>query len=951
MKKRSKAFNRTQVARAVITTFCGTASLLLAQGALAQQNSQNLQRVEVTGSNIPRSESETASPVQVITSETLKNSGYTTVSEVLRDITANGQGTLSQSFNQAFAGGGSGVSLRGLTVGATLVLIDGHRMAPYPLSDDGQRAFVDISSIPFNAVERIEVLKDGASAVYGSDAIAGVVNVILKRSFKGTLATADAGTSQHGGGKTQAFSLTHGFSSDNGHQGYVALEYRKQDQILLSQRAGQPWTNFDWRSQGGENLNPGARNAFVNSPRVLTPILQVPGSSTGNPANFTFLDSRCDYASWRSTGCPFTNSWAQLQPNTRNVNLLGSFTAKINPDWDVNVKASVFDSSSQEVRYGATVPFGSFAGTTATGPGITPTIVGAIPHYTVPANYPGNTLGVPANVRALVPDLGYKRLENIDSKAYRLVGELNGSSHGWDLKSAAGYTRVDTNIDYLGYVNYDNLYTALNDPTNPFLLSGGNSQATLDFVAPKVSNKSTDTLTFLDGRASRELMPLPGGPLAIGLGASVFHKSLNAPDPLGNQLGTTNFNGAYAIGKETNAALFAEVVAPVLKTLELEAATRYDHYSTYGHSVTPKAGFKFTPTEVVAFRGTAAKGFRAPSATENGTAGSLFSFNAIRDPALCPNPGNLTSAANVPAYCNFNPTYLQGTSKSLKPEESKSYTLGMILQPTRDWSATIDYYKITVDNQIIPAASLASFDPLQYAVRGAPQTVTFGDGSTGTSSVGPIQYVNTPYVNGQQTTTDGVELDTRYRFNLQDKGKLTVGAMVTHVRHYDLTVNGQTYNLAGTHGPSIIGGNTGNPRTRAQLSFTWEGGPWTVSTVTNWISGYNVTDPSSGFNDCTSAVTGYNSQFAASGVVPSQYCHVSSFAYTNLTARYKVSEKLTLRGAINNLFDKAPPLDLQTYGGTGSNSSSNGTGSPYNPSLHQTGAIGRYFSLGLDYRF
>ena len=149
----------------------------------------------VTGSNVRRTDSETPSPVQVLTAADIKNSGYTSVGDVLHNITANNMGSLSQSAPSAFAAGGSGVALRGLTVGATLVLIDGHRMASYPMPDDGERDFVDISSIPIEAIERIEVLKDGASAVYGSDAIAGVVNVILKKIFTGPRISAETGDS------------------------------------------------------------------------------------------------------------------------------------------------------------------------------------------------------------------------------------------------------------------------------------------------------------------------------------------------------------------------------------------------------------------------------------------------------------------------------------------------------------------------------------------------------------------------------------------------------------------------------------------------------------------------------------------------------------------------------------------------------------------------------------
>jgi outer membrane receptor protein involved in Fe transport len=151
-----------------------------AQTQQADQSSAALQEVVVTGSLIKRTDTETPSPVQVISEQDIKNSGYTNVSDVLRNLAANGQGTLNQAFTEAFAAGASGVALRGLSVGDTLTLIDSERMVAFPLSDDGERSFVDTTAIPFNAIDSIEVLKDGASALYGADAIAGVVNIKLK---------------------------------------------------------------------------------------------------------------------------------------------------------------------------------------------------------------------------------------------------------------------------------------------------------------------------------------------------------------------------------------------------------------------------------------------------------------------------------------------------------------------------------------------------------------------------------------------------------------------------------------------------------------------------------------------------------------------------------------------------------------------------------------------------
>lgn len=932
----------------------GVLATVLVNSASAQTPA-TIDRIVVTGSQIPRTEKETPSPVQVITSADLLNSGYTTLSDALRDITANGQGTLNQGFNQAFAAGASGVSLRGLTVGATLVLIDGHRMSPYPLSDDGERPFVDISSIPFDAVERIEILKDGASAVYGSDAIAGVVNVILRKSFEGTSVSAEVGTTQHGGGMTNHVSMMRGFGSTNDNKsGYVAIEYRSQDEIRLNQRSG-PWTNFDWSSQGGENLSPGARNAFVNSPRLLSAYLQAPGTSSGNPNNFAFYPG-CTHAMMRSSQCTYDNTWAQLQPKSQNVNVLASFTAQLPNNWEFNIKGSVFDSQSQQVRPSSTIPFGSYAGATTTGAGIIPQIVGAIPAYTVPANYPGNTLGVPANIRALLTP-GSGRVDNVESDSFRLVAELTGAVGGWEVSGSAGYTKVETKQTFENSLNPGNLYAALNDP-NPakrFLLSGGNSRDVMNFVAPRVHNKATDELDFLEARASRELFKLSGGPLRIGVGVSYVTKDLNAPDPVENQNGTQPVSGAYAFGKEKNSAAYFEFVAPVLKSLEVDGAIRLDHYDTYGNSTTPKVGFKFTPVPQFSLRGTASRGFRAPSATENGVAGSLFGFNQIRDPQLCPTLVNgkpdLTAPTNVPAFCSFGPAYLQGTNKNLQPEKSKSYTLGLIFEPIKGWSTTVDYYKISVSNQIIPAAALAAFDPLLYIVRGTPQTVTFGDGSTGTSSVGTIQFVNTPYVNGQVTETSGFEVETRYQFNLGDYGKLTAGIQYTQMLNYDQTTDGVKYKLAGTHGPSIISGDTGNPKGRGQFTLVYDKGPFTIASTTNYISGYDVTDPSNGQFDCTTAISSNNNQFQALDNPPSQYCKVKAFVTTNMSLQYRASKSWTWRLSVTNLFDKQPPVDAVTYGGTGVNASSNGVGTPYNPSLHQSGAIGRFASISMNYRF
>lgn len=939
-------------------TKAGAALFLLNSAPIAQaQQTDNdqandkgaaIQRVEVTGSNIRRADKETPSPVQTITADALKKSGYNTVSEVLRDLTANGQGTLSPSFSGAFAAGASGISLRGLTVGATLVLIDGHRMAPFPLSDDGQRAFVDISSIPFDAVERIDILKDGASAVYGSDAIAGVVNVILKKSYKGSSFAAEGGSSQQGGGSTAHVSFSEGVGDlmQDGYNAYLNLEYRHQNPILVSQRAGQAWTQTDWSAQGGNNLTPGALNIFNGG----TPILRSPylfntngDGDTTNPANFAFYPG-CNFTAMNANQCTYHNSYAQLQPGTQNLNVLASVTKNFGPDWQLNAKASLFDSRAEQVSGSRPyINFAGYSGNTAFGPGLIPTQVGVIPSFTVPAGYPGNPFGGPANIYAPLVDLGAPR-NAVDSKSYRLVTELTGSIGAWDIVGSVGFTKVSTEQTYHNAVNWSALYSALNNTATPYLLTGGNSPAMNAAIAPVFSSRATDELDFVEARAARELMQLPGGALTFAGGLSFVHRNLDAEAPSLIAQGIASGNNTYAIGQQNDASAYVEFAAPLLKNLEIDGAGRFDHYDTYGNSSTPKIGFKYTPLEAIAVRGTFSKGFRAPGPAESQTAGQAYVASFINDPLLCPG-GSPGTKGNATQYCNFQPILIQTTNPDVRPERSTSKTFGLILEPVKGWQTTIDYYDIDLKDEIVSAASLDGFVP--NFVRGAPQPTTIADGNGGTTigtpAYGPILYATSPYVNANSANTSGWEIETSYLFKLGDLGKLRANLQWTHVLKYEYSVNGQTYELAGTHGPVFVSGDTGNPRNRAQVTLSYDNGGFDATTTFNWVGSYNVLDPSTGYNStCQASLQNSGSAFAGA-TAPAGYCDVSAFLSTNLSLSYNVNKQWSVHGSVQNLFNQAPPVDLQTYGGSG--------GTAYNPSLHQAGAVGRFFNIGAVYNF
>jgi iron complex outermembrane receptor protein len=957
-------FERKKIAVALAYALGAGSTLMVAAPSQAADIS-----VSVTGTNIRRTDVETASPVQVLTSADLEKSGYSTVSEVLRDITANSNGLLSQGFGRAFAGGASGVALRGLSVGNTLVLVDGLRMAGYPTPDDNQHNFVDISSIPFSAVERIEILLDGASAIYGSDAIGGVVNVILKKSYTGTGFTVEGGSTFKGGGTTWHASIAQGFGDAGGPaSGYLVAEVRHQDSIKLKQRSGDA-LNFDWTSVGGVDLRPGANapSGLPSTPYVLgAPYLFRPGGNTANPADYAFLNDKCDFTRLRAGQCLYTDTWSVIQPETQNINLLGRLNGKLGDNWSFTLDGSYFysEATNPGTHYAAR-PQGTFGGNVAFGPGVPVAILNPISltnnpfgGFRVPASYPGNPFGVPAYPRALLEDRT-GREDNFETGTTRVVAQLNGTYSGWNINVAGGYTKAREKIKRTNYVNFNNWMIALNDPVNPFNLLGGNSDEMMDFVSPTVTNTATNQLSFIQAVASGDLMKLDGGPLAMAFGAGYVYQKLNFDNSSECKAGEVfNINCAYSVGKQSNTNIYAELNAPVLKTLELNAAVRYDYYDTYGGQAVPKFGFKWTPWKEAAFRGTWGKGFRAPYMAESGEGLSRFGAPAARDPLLCPVNGadgkaDLTSSQNVPTYCNFSVPFLGTTNPDLKAEKSTNWNVGMVLEPVKNWSTTLDYYSIKLDNQIITAASAGTtFDIFSAPVRSAPQQLLYGDGVTRQSSVGYILYVASPYINVGTTETTGIDLASFYTWDLSPANRLKFGVNWSHLFNYDVTVYGVKYKLAGTHGPGFVSGNTGTPKDRLQLTGQWFTGPFTTTLMGNYVGKYDLTDPLAGINTCDDGINAFNNQrFANTAVYPQQYCTVKGFWYWNLNLKWQYDKQTTFQLSVTNLFNNKAPVDMGSYAGSGFNQTSNQTGGPHNSTFHGIGAVGTAWVLGLNYQF
>jgi iron complex outermembrane receptor protein len=903
---------------------------LMAQSVQAQETNEDkpMGRIEITGSNIKRTQQEGPASTQILTRKDIQQSGKTTVADVVRSLAADNNGSISGSFTNGFAGSASGVSLRGLSVNSTLVLINGRRTAPYGLGDDGQRSLVDLNTIPLGAVDRIEVLKDGASAIYGSDAIAGVVNIILRETYQGKTISGTLGTSGHGDGTLRTASGTFGFGDleADKYNYFFSIDAKQSNAIwskdrpqYLGQADARPWGGRDQRGGATTSSNTGG-SSFVGTVRPVDANgSTIAGRGIQNLPGCANIDRGTSINS--GGGCLWDPiAYQSVQPETQNINLYGRGTLKISNDMQAYTELGLFNSQAKTITTPSALTSTGFdllnnrVVNTNTGPD----------QLLLPIGHPDNPF--PNNrARPRWVDPNRPRTSDLDTTVTRLLVGVKGTSFGWDYDSGILYAQSKTDRTQNGYYRNSALQTAMNNGSFRIGQAGAlNSAQTLGLVSPELKNSATTKLALWDFKGTREFGQLPGGPIGIAVGGEFRHESTDSQaTPFTDVSDIVGLGYAAARASRNISSLYTELALPVIKQLEFQLALRTDQYSDFGNSTTPKIGFKFTPIQQLAFRGTYAEGFRAPGPAESGTSAVSGFTTFTRDPVRCPTTGlsaDCVDGKNVGAVTVGN--------KNLKPEKSQSYSLGFILEPIKNTSISVDYWRIVRKNEIVgsdPDAIISnpSGFPDATIVRGEPTSDFPGLG-------GPIQLVKAPYINAGQTRTSGVDIDLRSRFDLSSYGRLTAGLTLSQMFEFKRTTNGVTQNFVGTHGDKNLSGNGGTPRTRASASLAWDRGPFNLTTSVNYVSAIENKNETGG--PCL------NLDPATGNALLN--CRVASFTTVDLFGRWDVSKQWQVTAAVANLFDRLAPLDVQTYGRIN-----------YNPSLHQSGAVGRFFTLGARYTF
>jgi iron complex outermembrane recepter protein len=859
------------------------AATFVATGLAYAQTPQKVEKVEVTGSNIKRVDSETVSPIEVITREQIERTGQPTIAEVLRNVASNSGNSYSESFSNSFAPGASGIALRGLGQKTTLVLINGRRTAGYGFAQNLQDTFVDLNSIPSSAVERIEVLKDGASAIYGSDAIAGVVNVILRKDYKGMEFSAGGGIASGNG--EYRFNATGGFG-DLGRDKYSVLgvfDYYKRDLVMLDE------TDFgasrDWRGRAGGGRNftslTGAGTwRQLSATNTLTPNFRAtescPGTvlTTAQAVEAGLIAGPSGNTAFNGTFCSkdFNSQFTAL-PSTERFGFLGRGNVEISPTLQgfAEIGLSRVDSFQ---RFQS--PF--FAGTT----GLTQTPQGLRP-FTYNINFAPGAAGNPFTTNAryvgVLGDMG-TRDTTINSDSYRILAGLKYTIGAFDGDSAFGWSRNEVSSIAANALTIGGVSSAFGVPTTPqppVPLSTGstynlnnftvNSAATRDSLRVNSTRSGASELSFVDTRMSTEFGNLPGGPVGVSFGAEFrAEKMSDIPSALAASgailgQGTTRTNA-----KRDSFALFGEVGLPIFKTLEAQLAVRSDRYSDYGNSTVPKVGLKWKPTPELLFRANWGQGFRAPSLPEISPSSATF-FTTVTDPL-----DNVVR--QISGVFAGNP--------NLNAETSKSTTIGMVFEPTRNFNVGVNWYHIDWRDQVA-SASLQDIVDGNGVVNGAVRGSVTRDPETN-----QVVSVTTAYFNQGKTVTSGLDFDATYRMTAES-GKYTFRVGGAYIESFKL----DDTEFVGTNGNGSL------PRIRGSLSASWERGPWVATATANYIhSFYQSNLPGSYF-------TAQDPRFQT-GIFGEK---LGSRTTIDLFGSYEFNNKLKVSAAVINVANTLPPYD------------------------------------------
>ncbi|MCV2351745.1 TonB-dependent receptor [Paucibacter sp. Y2R2-4] len=880
--------------------------------ALAQEAdapAKKLERVEITGSAIKRLENETALPVQVITRAEIVKQGLTTAAEIVARISA-ATNNMTDGGSIAYGGfrdqmGMNGANLRGIGVSSTLVLLNGRRMANF--ASPGDSSGVDLNGIPAAAIQRVEVLLDGASAIYGSDAIGGVINFITRKDYTGIELNASYGNTSEGGGGKRTASIAGGFGDFDRHGFNIfgVLDIQKTDSLNASQRKfitdlDIPGRLPDLLSSaafpGNMRLSSSQRDALIadgfssNGKTVIDSKTVNPAAAKGcNPPASLYLPDGIGGAD----GCTYDYMRdIELYPKSDKTSFFGRGVLNLGGGHQLFAEASLSRSRSL------------FSGT--------PNRIDADIDVSKVPSLAGTSLAKLDSdaedriitVRTRLGEAGLRTSELI-SDSQRYVAGVSGTWAQWDYELAYNHSLSSvSDRDHQGYLNENMIRAGFASGTlNPFGSSSAAGQALYDKSQIRGEvRRAEGTMDSLDFKATRALWALPGGDMALAFGGEYRREKQNyhQSEALAKDLilGETSQGPDADFGRSRKvAATFTEVSAPVTKELELQAALRYEHYQNTGGATSPKLGLKYVPMKELLLRASAGSGFRAPSLSDLYRPLTQGSSATLVDPVcMAEDPSNtVTDCSDIWVTMNYS-------NAKLKPERSTQFSLGAVLEARPGMTVSLDYWNIEKRDLISTLgvdSILANLDKYGSLVH--------------RTSKNTIDFIDLVKENRGKQKISGLDLGLNLSglksgfgtFGLRMNGTLTLNSE-------QQTGNDDPFysNLGHFVNDGVV------QRWRHTVSTDWELGAFAMSLSNSYLSSY--TDQS---------------------IVGKPDRKVAAYSLWDLTGAWTPISSLTLRAGVKNLFNTAPPFSQQAWFFL----------SGYDPSY--TDPRGRFVYLSAQYQF
>jgi iron complex outermembrane recepter protein len=786
-------------------------------------------KVDVTGSNIKRVEGEGALPVQVITREEIERTGSQSAIDILNYVSANNTGGQISIANTIGASTFSvqTASLRGLGGQNTLVLINGKRVTQS--SGEVQGVYgVNLDVIPFSAIERVEILRDGASAVYGSDAVGGVINFILRQDFTGVEATAYYGgpTRGGGGGEIGSAALTAGWGDLNKDKFNIfgSFYYQKANALDQNKR------NFSDSSydlaQGLVGVSGNTFPAYITTGGIgslsypnCDPSIPIPGGEIS-------ANSRCFYDPAAAPG-------VQGIPEVTTYSFYGSGRYQINRDWQAYLTGSYAKVEnnfviqptplSDQILYG---PNGDIPATFLLQP--------SSPYYPTAAAIAAGVNGQPLNLRYRAYGLGLRDQTDTNEQWQAVLG-VKGSAWDWDMDFDFAYSHSQTTErPNGGFARYSDIVPLLNSgQVNPFGASSPAIEAqiqALQFTEQAFKGESQGYV--FEAKGSRDIYNLPAGPLGMAIGGQVGRQELTQTFNPALQAGdVTGYGGNFLnIDASRNFwSLFTEFNIPIVKTLEATAAVRYDNYSDFGSTTNPKFAVRWTPIQQLLFRGSWGTSFVAPTLTQAyGANTSGLSQAGLEDPLRCPTTQDTND-------CLTQFTLRFGGNPDLQPQKSNQWQAGFLLEPAPGVSFGVDYFSIDLknlfSNGVTPETILNDQAQYGYLITRGPVQPQYP------TIPGPITSIDQRFINLGEVKIRGFDVDARAVLPPTAFGRFVLSLNGTYYITYDQQQpDGSFAGFVSNAFGSATSGIT--PRYKQYATVNWSYGPWSATLGNTYVTSY-----------------------------------------------------------------------------------------------------------------